>query len=118
MVFTHLPSNVLLLLVAFAPSFPAAAALLVARALLSQLDVPTRQAYTMALVDPEERNAAAGVTQSVRGGAQAVSPVLTGIAMGMAAYGVPFLLAGGLKSLYDLSLYFVFRRVPLSEDAL
>ncbi|MDA8346920.1 MAG: MFS transporter [Thermaerobacter sp.] len=115
MVFTHLPSNVLLLLVAFAPNFPIAAALLIARGLLSQLDVPTRQAYTMALVDPAERTAAAGVTASVRGTAQAVSPLLTGIAMGMAAYGLPFALAGGMKALYDLALYFVFRRVPLAE---
>ncbi len=115
MVFTHLPSNVLLALVAFAPNFPTAAALLVARGLLSQLDVPTRQAYTMALVDPAERSAASGVTASVRGTAQAASPVITGVAMGMAAYGVPFLLAGGLKAAYDLALYFVFRRVPLAE---
>lgn len=115
MVFTHLPSNVLLLAVAFAPNFPAAAALLIARSLLSQLDVPTRQAYTMALVRPAERTAAAGVTSSVRGTASAVSPVLTGIAMGMSAFGLPFILAGALKSVYDVALYFFFRHVPLAE---
>ncbi len=115
MVFTHLPSNVLLFAVAFAPNFPVAAGLLVARGLLSQLDVPTRQAYTMALVDPGERAAAAGVTSSVRGTASAVSPVLTGLAMGMSAYGLPFAVAGALKSAYDLALFFVFRRVPLGD---
>ena len=115
MVFTHLPSNVLLLLVAFAPSFPLAAALLVARSLLSQLDVPTRQAYTMQLVEPEERGAAAGVTASVRGISQAVAPTVTGWAMASAAAGLPLLLAGGLKAVYDLALYAVFRRVPVPE---
>lgn len=115
MVFTHLPSNVLLLLVAFAPSLPLAAGLLVARSLLSQLDVPTRQAYTMELVRPEERAAAAGVTASVRGLASAVSPSIAGWAMARAAAGLPFLLAGTLKAGYDLALYAVFRRVPRPE---
>ena len=113
MVFTHLPSNILLLLVAFAPSFPAAATLLVLRSLLSQLDVPTRQAYTMALVAPAERGAAAGVTAAVRGTASAVSPAITGLALSLAAVGLPFVLAGTLKSLYDLTLWAMFRKVPL-----
>lgn len=115
MVFTHLPSNILLLLVAFAPTFPAAAALLVLRSLLSQLDVPTRQAYTMALVAPEERGAAAGVTAAVRGTASAVSPAITGLALSWAALGLPFILAGAMKSLYDLALWGMFRRVPLEH---
>ena len=115
MVFTHLPSNVLLLLVAFAPSFPVAAVLLVARSLLSQLDVPTRQAYTMALVRPEERGAAAGVTSAVRGTASAISPAITGLALSAAALGLPFVLAGTLKSLYDLTVWAAFRKVPLQE---
>lgn len=113
MVFSHLPSNVLLLLVAFAPSFPVAAGLLVARSLLSQLDVPTRQAYTMALVAPAERGAAAGVTAAVRGTASAISPAITGLALSLAALGLPFALAGTLKSLYDLTLWAMFRKVPL-----
>jgi MFS family permease len=115
MVYTHLPSNGLLLLVALAPSFPLAAALLVARSLLSQLDVPTRQAYTMQLVQPEERGAAAGVTASVRGFSQAAAPALTGWAMASAATALPLLLAGGLKAAYDIALYAVFRRVPLPD---
>ncbi len=116
MVFTHLPSNVLLLLVAFAPSFPAAAVLLVLRGLLSQLDVPTRQAYTMALVAPEERGAAAGVTAAVRGTASAVSPAITGVALTVAAMGLPFILAGALKAAYDLVLWGMFRGVPLAHE--
>lgn len=117
MVFTHLPSNILLVLVALAPSFPLAAALLVARSLLSQLDVPTRQAYTMAVVDPEERTAAAGVTSAVRGPAAAISPSLAGIALARSALGIPFILAGVIKVGYDLSLWTMFRRVRLPASA-
>jgi hypothetical protein len=113
MVFTHLPSNVLLLLVPLMPSFPAAAAVLLARHLLSQMDVPTRQAYTMALVAPEERPAAAGLMASVRALAQACAPALSGLTMTLAAP-APFLLAGGLKIAYDLGLFFRFRSVPLA----
>lgn len=113
MVFTHLPSNVLLLGVPFMPSFASAGALLLARHLLSQMDVPTRQAYTMALVAPEERAAAAGLTASVRALAQACAPVVAGLTMTVAASPAPFLLAGGLKIVYDLSLFVRFRAVPL-----
>jgi MFS family permease len=116
MVFTHLPSNVLLILVPFAPSLPVAAGLLFARHLLAQMDVPTRQAYAMALVAPDERAAAAGFTVSARALAQALSPALTGFALARAAGGVPFFLAGGLKIVYDLALYFRFRRVALPAD--
>jgi MFS family permease len=115
MVFTHLPSNVLLALVPFMPSFAAAAAVLLSRHLLSQMDVPTRQAYTMALVAPEERAAASGLTASARALAQACAPAVTGLTMAAAATPVPFLLAGGLKIVYDLSLFFRFRSVPLAE---
>jgi len=113
MVFTHLPSNVMLLAVPFMPTFAGAAAVLLARHLLSQMDVPTRQAYAMALVAPEERAAAAGLTVSVRALAQAVAPALAGATMAAAATPLPFLLAGGLKIVYDLSLFFRFRSVPL-----
>jgi MFS family permease len=116
MVFTHLPSNVLLVLVPLAPSLPAAAALLLARHLLAQMDVPTRQAYAMALVTPDERAAAAGFTTSARALAQALSPALTGFALARAATGLPFYLAGGLKIVYDLALYFRFRRLALPAD--
>lgn len=114
MVFTHLPSNVLLLAVPLMPSFAAAAAVLLARHVLSQMDVPTRQAYTMALVAPEERPAASGLTASVRALAQACAPVVSGATMAVAATPAPFLIAGGLKIAYDLSLFFRFRSVPLA----
>ncbi len=113
MVFTHLPSNVLLLAVPFMPSFASASLVLLARHLLSQMDVPTRQAYAVALVAPEERAAAAGFTVSVRALSQAVAPALAGATMATAATPLPFLLAGGLKIVYDLLLFFRFRRVPL-----
>ncbi len=112
MVFTHLPSNVLLMLVPLMPSFGGAAAVLLARHLLSQMDVPTRQAYTMALVAPEERPAASGFTASVRALAQACAPALAGVTLG-AATAAPFLLAGGLKIAYDLGLLLRFRKLPL-----
>ena len=115
MVFTHLPSNVLLLLVPFMPSFATAAAALLARHLLSQMDVPARQAYTVALVAPEERAAAAGFTASVRALAQACAPVVAGTTLAVAASPAPFLLAGGLKIVYDLSLFLRFRSVPLTD---
>jgi len=115
MVFSHLPSNVLLCLVPLAPSLPVAAALLLTRHLLSQMDVPTRQAYTVALVAPDERPAAAGFIVSARGIAQAIAPVISGLALSRAAIGLPFFLAGGLKIAYDLALYFRFRNVKLPE---
>ena len=116
MVFTHLPSNVLLLAVPLMPSFTSAAVLLLLRHVLSQMDVPTRQAYTMALVAPEERPAAAGFTGSARALAQACAPFVSGATMAVAATGAPFFLAGGLKIVYDLALYFRFRRVRLPDE--
>ena len=113
MVFTHVLSNVLLAAVAVMPTMRLAAAALLCRHLFSQMDVPTRQSYTMALVAPDERAPAAGLTTAVRGLAQSVSPVLTGIALAHAAFGLPFFLSGGLKIAYDLALFARFRRVPL-----
>jgi len=115
MVFSHLPSNVLLMLVPLMPSLPLAAALLLLRHVLSQMDVPTRQAYAMALVAPEERPAAAGLTTSARALGQSLGPVVCGAALSTAASGLPFVLAGGLKILYDLVLYQQFRSIRLDE---
>ena len=109
-VFTHLPSSVLLAAIPFMPSWPAAAAVLLARSALSQMDIPTRQAFTMALVAPEERAAAAGLTNAVRPAAQSIAPVISGIALQSAASGLPFVLAGGLKVVYDVTLWLTFRR--------
>ena len=113
MVFTHLPSNFLLMLVPLMPTFPLAALCLLCRQSLSQMDVPTRQAYTMALVAPEERTAAASTTTVARSIAISLSPLLAGTLLSGAALalGLPFLVCGGLKATYDLLLYSVFRKV-------
>ncbi len=116
MVFTHLPSNLMLMLVALMPSFESAVAMLLARHLLSQLDVPTRQSYTMALVDPDERSAAAGITSVARNAAASVSPAFAGATMALPALGLPFLIAGAMKVSYDLTIYFVFRGVKPPEE--
>jgi hypothetical protein len=110
MVFTHLPSNVLLVAVAFAPNLPTAIALLLARFLLSQADVPTRQAYVVAVVDPSERTAAAAYTNAARYATRPLAPLLAGFAL-RGALGTPFLIAGALKSVYDLGLYSLFGRI-------
>jgi MFS family permease len=115
MVFTHLPSNVLLACIAFAPTEAAAIALLLARFALSQMDVPTRQAYVVAVVDPDERTAAAGVTNGARYVTRPVGPLLSGPLLGL-WLGAPFVVAGALKSIYDVSLYRLFRTVELPSS--
>lgn len=116
MVFTHLPSDVLLMLVPAAPSLSWAIVLLLARHALSQMDVPTRQSYVMAVVAPAERTATAATTNVVRNVAQAITPALSGAAMQTVALGLPFVLAGGLKIVYDLLLYVMFRRIHPPEE--
>jgi MFS family permease len=116
MVFTHLPSNVLLMAIPLAPTLPWAIALLLARHALSQMDVPVRQSYVVAVVDPDERMAAAGVTNIARNLAQSVTPVIAGAVMQVAGLGVPFLLGGGLKIVYDLLLLGMFRTVRPPEE--
>lgn len=114
MVFTHLPSNILLASIAFAPTLGVAVALLLARTALAQMDVPTRQAYVMALVTPEERTAAAAYTNTARYVVRPIGPLLAGAAQSV-ALGLPFLLAGSIKSVYDLILWRSFSRVELPE---
>ncbi|MBI4317044.1 MAG: MFS transporter [Chloroflexi bacterium] len=116
MVFTHLPSNVLVLLVPLMPNLELAVAMILARHLLSQLDVPTRQSYTMAIVSPDERSAAAGVTSVARTAAAAVAPAFSGATLAMPALGLPFLVAGGLKILYDIAILMAFRKVRPPEE--
>ncbi len=118
MVFTHLPSNILLLLVPLMPTFPLAALTLLLRQTLSQMDVPTRQAYTMVLVPDEERTAAASVTSLARSAGSSSSPVLAGLLLQgpLLALGLPFLVAGLLKAAYDLVLWQIFRRVAVKES--
>lgn len=114
MVFSHLPSNVMLGLIAIAPNLGLALALLLGLSLLSKMDVPTRQAYVMALVDPEERTAAAGYTNTARYVVRPVGPVLAGA--GQTVFlGMPFLVAALVKASYDLVLWRWFRRVELPD---
>ena len=118
MVFTHLPSNVLLLLVPFMPTLPLAVICLLARYVLSQMDVPTRQSYVMAVVEPDERSAAAGVTGIARTTGAAISPALSAPLVASASFaGAPFVIAGGLKIVYDLLLFAAFRAHPAPEEA-
>ncbi len=116
MVFSHLIANTLLIGLAFAPSAEIAIALLLGRGLLSQMDVPTRQAYVMALVEDHEREAAASATTLARTLAQAVSPAATGWLMQAVALSAPFAIGGALKIVYDLTLWASFRKVPLRGD--
>jgi len=111
MVFTHLPSNVLLILVALAPTLPLAAAALLARFAISQMDVPARQAFVVSIVPPRQRAGAVAVTGTVRGAGQAAGPYLAGLAIQSAAFGVPFIAGGVLKIAYDVALFAAFRRV-------
>ena len=115
MVFTHLPSNVMLVLVPFMPTMASAMAMLLARYSISQMDVPTRQSYTMAVVAPEERAAAAGITAIARSLGAGVAPVIGGAFL-LTGSGAPFFVAGGLKIVYDLLLYRAFRRTPAPTD--
>ena len=119
MVFTHLPSNVLLMAVPLMPTLSAATAVLLLRFALSQMDVPTRQSYTMAVVDSDERSAAAVVTTTARSLGAMLSPTLSGGLLAVPALiGVPFFLAGGLKIVYDLLLYRSFRRIQPPEETI
>jgi MFS family permease len=117
MVFTHVPSNIFLILVPLMPNLPLAIGMLLARFSISQMDVPTRQSYTMAVVDPDERSAASGVTTIARSVGAALSPSLAGLMMATPLlFSAPFILAGGLKLVYDFLLYRSFRSVKPPEE--
>lgn len=117
MVFTHLPSNVLLMMVPLMPGLGSAIAAYVLRSSISQMDVPTRQSYTLAVVSPDERAAASGVTTTARSLGAMLSPALAGQLLAVPAFfGTPFFLAGGLKIVYDLLLYRGFRSVRPPEE--
>jgi MFS family permease len=120
MVFTHIPSNVLLILVPLMPNEAWAIAMLLARFSISQMDVPTRQAFTMAVVDPDERSAAAGVTGVARTTGAAVSPMIARQLLAAAStspmFSIPFYAAGGLKIVYDLIIWRSFRAVQMREE--
>lgn len=117
MVFTHLPSNFLLLLVPLMPNVELAVVMLLARNLLSQLDVPTRQSYTMAVVEADERAASAGILSVARNAGAAVAPLFTAPILSAPSVGLPFILAGGLKIVYDLWVFVLFRKMRPPEEA-
>jgi MFS family permease len=117
MVFTHIPSNILLILVPLMPTLPLAIGVLLLRFSISQMDVPTRQSYTVAVVDPDERSAAAGVTAIARSVGASLSPALTGLFFSIPfLFSAPFFFSGGLKIVYDLLLFREFRSVKPPEE--
>ncbi len=117
MVFTHIPSNVLLILIPLMPNLQLAIVMLFLRFSISQMDVPTRQSYTMAIISPDERSAAAGLTGVARTTGASLSPVIAGpLLAGGPLMNLPFFLAGGLKIVYDLMLYRSFRRLRPPEE--
>ena len=117
MVFTHIPSNILIGLVPLMPSLPLAIVVLLLRFSISQMDVPTRQSYTMAVVAADERSAASGVTNIARSVGAAIAPSLTGIFLSLPGLlSTPFFLCGGLKIVYDLLLYRSFRALKPPEE--
>jgi MFS family permease len=117
MVYTHIPSSVLLMLVPLMPNLPLAITVLLARFSISQMDVPTRQSYTLAVVAPDERSAASGVTTIARSVGAALSPSLSGVLMSIPSlFSIPFFLCGGLKIVYDLALYRNFKALKPPEE--
>ncbi|MEX0960264.1 MAG: MFS transporter [Burkholderiales bacterium] len=116
MVFTHIPSSLILIAVGFAPSFAIAAALYLLREALVEMDVPTRQSYVMAVVRPEERTFASGVTNLVRVGGWAISPSIAGFLMQGLSLATPLFIGAGLKIGYDLLLYAAFRKLKPPEE--
>jgi MFS family permease len=116
MVFTHIPSSLLLLTVPFAPTFWIAAVLFLLREGLVEMDVPTRQSYVMAVVRPEERTFASGVTNLVRVGAWAVAPGFAGLFIRTVTQAAPLFIGAGLKIVYDIALYAAFRRLKPPEE--
>ena len=116
MVFTHLPSSILLILLAFAPNLEIAIVFYMLRMALSQMDVPTRQSYIVAVVEEDERTASAGITNLSRNIAQAISPSITGYIIGILSLSAPFIIGGLLKILYDITLYINFRKIKPAEE--
>ncbi len=116
MVFTHIPSNVFLLLISFATSPFIAVILLFLRQSLSQMDVPTRQSYTMAIVKPEERTATSAITNIPRSISQAGSPYLSSYAISIGSYSIPFILSGSIKIIYDILIFLTFRKIKPPEE--
>jgi predicted MFS family arabinose efflux permease len=117
MVFTHIPANLCLVAIPFLPDLGWVIALLMVRSALSQMDVPTRSSYVMAIVTPAERPAAASITAVPRSLASAASPLLAGYLLGISAFGWPLFAAGAVKVAYDLLLLAMFRKVRPPEES-
>jgi predicted MFS family arabinose efflux permease len=115
MVFTHIPANILIIAVAFAPTISIAAVIYLLRMALSQIDVPTRQSYIVAVVREDERTASAGITNISRN-VQALSPSLTGILINSLSLAAPFVIGGALKIVYDVALFLNFRNIKPREE--
>ena len=116
MVFTHIPASILIIAVAFAPTLPIAVALYLLRMALSQMDVPTRQSYIVAVVREDERTTSAGITNISRNVTQAISPSLIGVLINSLSLAAPFVIGGALKVVYDVALYLNFRNVKPPEE--
>jgi MFS family permease len=116
MVYSHLPASLMTMSIPFMPNLATSSTVYVGRSLLSQMDVPTRQSYTMAIVKPEERSRVAGLINLPRSLTSALGPSIAGAIMQFVGPSVPFLIAGGLKAAYDLALYFMFRNVKPPEE--
>ena len=116
MVFTHIPANILIIAVAFAPTLPIAVVLYLLRMALSQMDVPTRQSYIVAVVREDERTTSAGITNISRNVTQAISPSLIGVLINSLSLAAPFVIGGALKVVYDVALYLNFRNVKPPEE--
>jgi MFS family permease len=116
MVFTHIPSSICLIAAAFSPNLTIVLALLLVRSALSQMDVPTRTSYVMAVVTPAERTAAASVTAVPRSLASSISPALSGALLATSFTGLPLVICGVLKIVYDLALLFSFRHIKPPEE--
>lgn len=117
MVFTHIPANLCLIALPFSPTLEIAIALMVVRGLLSQMDVPTRTSYVMAVVTPEERPAAAAFTALPRSLATAIAPVLSGWMLALSGFGWPLIIGGAIKIVYDIGLLAMFRKVKPPEES-
>ncbi|MEO8135758.1 MAG: MFS transporter, partial [Betaproteobacteria bacterium] len=117
MVYTHIPSSICLILIPFMPNLTPVIVLLFIRSALSQMDVPTRSSYVMAIVTPAERPAAASITSVPRSLASAAGPFLAGYLLSVSSFGWPLVVAGGVKIVYDLLLLGMFRKVRPPEEA-
>jgi len=116
MVYSHLPANIMTVFIPYMPTSTTSAVLYTSRSLLSQMDVPTRQSYTMAIVSPEERTRVGGLINLPRSIAKAVSPTIAGVLMQFVGLSIPFLITGAIKIIYDISLYFTFRNIKPPEE--